>query len=171
MAPIYSEDLAEEARMLTIRDAPCRVTAMARCRVDQYDIPLTSAEQLWLEERFVTGRARDADFIPVLQAREWAALARAILQLVPRRPLRQAQEAANLAYDPGTLSNFALAHDKLDRAEVALMKMLGSPEDGLETLRALDRLPAHWQHEVSIECVRSTHMVVARRASARIRAS
>jgi hypothetical protein len=45
-------------------------------------------EQLWLEERFLTGVARDQT-IPQLSPQEWHALTRAILSLAPRRSLRE----------------------------------------------------------------------------------
>lgn len=88
MTHVYSEDPEEEARLLAIRDAPCRIAAMAQCRLARWQTPLTPVEQLWLEERFLTGVARDQT-IPQLSPQEWDALTRAILSLAPRRSLRE----------------------------------------------------------------------------------
>ena len=88
MTHVYSEDPEEEARLLAIRDAPCRITAMAQCRLARWQAPIASVEQLWLEERFLTGVARDQT-IPQLSPQEWHALTRAILSLAPSRSLRE----------------------------------------------------------------------------------
>ncbi len=73
-----------------------------------------------------------------------------------------------MAYDPEVLVRYSKACQEKEKAEEALLEMLGNPPEGDSTIRAIRELPPDWQREDYIQCLTVRHEIIDRRLMARL---
>lgn len=85
---LYSNDSAEEARLLEIRNSPGdRVRLIVKARIRNRNMPLHELEWMWIKEDFDRSR-----IIPVLSPLEWDALFGITRRIIGNGPEAMARE-------------------------------------------------------------------------------